>query len=158
MPKMDVESLIEQIKGKLVAGLDAKLTEITTEKGDSLTLKPVKEAAYYGSMNEATVNFDPFVIIAEADVANIESNGPAVRRSHLIEVGLVLDDSGQDPKIMKRMYRYRRAIEEVLQTAWDKIPNGVRLSVMSLPPVSLKLAGRKTPSKITGVDVEATLG
>ena len=151
----DIERLIDDLVGLVKTNLNTKLTEITIEKGDSLTLKSVNDSAYIiQSMNQKIINFDPFIWVI---VNNPESDGigPHTALTVPVDIVILVKDQNQDQNLYKRMFRYGRALKEVIEDNWEKISFGIKLKVNSLAPAPVVLFNTSDPYKAVGVQVEA---
>jgi len=119
MATYDWESLGADIETVMTDNLNTKLTAITTEKGDSLSLKSVGASAYFfQSLDNTVVSYDPYIFYAIESV-DAEGVGPAVAEDILVSIWLVLQDPKEDLSTHKRMLRYARALKEIFLENWD---------------------------------------
>lgn len=155
--KYDIEKLLTDLQTFLIAQLPAKLTAITTEKGDSLTLAvPDSNAYFIQTMNNKEAAYDPYVHIAAVDVENVPARG-ALAKIYSVNIMIVLADEGTDTKIVNRMFRYLRALEELFTENFAATRPDVRLLVDSIVPVPLTELGSGNFFKATGVSMRVAL-
>lgn len=158
--KYDAESLIADLETILKADLNDKLSEITAEKGDGLELKSVDSNAYiFQTQNDTIANYDPFIYFEISEVETL-GIGPATSEKIFVTIVILVVDSGQDLSIGKRLIRYSRALKEVIEANWDKIPHTLKMSVKSLSPSPFRYAFANSADtyRAVGVQVEANIG
>jgi hypothetical protein len=141
MSKYDVETLLFDVQALLSANLNTKIAAINTEKGDSITLKNVDSSAYFlQELNGPPVNLNPFILYGEEKIdAQYQTGNHS--KVVTISVVIVVVDEGEDGKdvITKRMLRYRRALEEVIEDSFQLVGNANILMVQSLPAYGFKI-------------------
>ncbi len=152
--KYDLEAIVTDISTFLLANLATKLTAITSEKGDSLTLLVPRPTDYFiQTMNTREVMGDPYIHIAAVDAVPVPARS-AIANIYIINVMLVLSDAGTDPKIMNRMFRYLRALQELITENFAGLRPDVRMDIESLVPVPLTEVGSERCYKATGVQMK----
>lgn len=153
----DLESLLTDLEALFKANLNNKIASIDNEKPNSLGLKPVVDEAYFlQTLNERAVNVDPFILYGVEDIQST-GLGPATQSSFQISVVLALADHGEEMNTTYRMFRYQRAIREVLEENWNESTNGVKLTVTSLVPVQLSLFNSDDNYRAIGVLITASM-
>lgn len=156
--RYDIELFLSDVETYLKANLNTKLTAINAEKADSITLKPVDDAAYFcQSLNDSVTNYNPFVYYG---VDSIESNGigPATSNGYKVEVAIVVSDQGESLDVNKRiMFRYHRALTELFQEGYASVARGVKIKVQSLVPISVQLMNSSAEARAIGVTLDFTL-
>lgn len=160
--KYDLESLLADTLTVLSNNLNTKISEITTEKGDSLELKTIPTDAYFlQTLNDRMANFDPFVFygigeIKPADGAKAGYSGYNVQ----VEVLVCVRDSGLVDGIAKQMFRYGRALKEIFEsnalTGFDK--GRVKPIVEGLTPIDIGILNDSFTHKAVGVILRASIG
>jgi hypothetical protein len=158
MSRYDIESLCDDIKAILVANLTAKIMALNTEKADTVTLADVSAEAYiFQSMNGVTVNYNPFIFYG---VQEIDGEGGQSYTPSRVDVSviLVLEDSGEDIDIGRRMLRYGRALKEVFEEHFQDTSHGVKLTVQSQVPIEITLMNSSERHRAIGVLVRADMG
>jgi hypothetical protein len=157
MKKYDIESLLKDIEAVLSVNLNAKLTQIDTEKADGITLKPIDSRAYFlQELNSRVANYNPFILYG---ITNIEPR-PQVGGTAAIftvNVALVFADHGNDQHIVKKMLRYSRALKECIEEHFYLIKNSINLEVQSLVPGDFQRLNTSENYRVVGVDITATL-
>ena len=147
----DIESLLNDVQVILAADLNTKITAINSEKGD-LPLRSINASAYFMDMDEKSANWDPIVLYA---VTNIDSEGigPTTSKEVTVNIALILSDDGLDEFVIKRMLRYGRALEEVIEEKWfNKRGVGI-LKIESLPVLSFQRSDNSQRYKIVGINL-----
>lgn len=157
MAKYDLEKFLGDVQSFLAANLATKLTAITTDKGDGLTLKvPDANAYFVQSLNTKEAAYDPYIHIAAVDAHAVPGRG-AIGKIYSVNVMLVLADEGTDSKIMARMFRYLRAFEELFTENFAPTRSDVKISVESIVPVPLTEVGSGNFFKATGIQMQVAL-
>lgn len=153
----DIELLLSDIEAFLVANLNTKLAAIDTEKNDGVTLAQINSAAYYQqTIHKETLNYDPFVIYG-IEAIEARGQGPATLEKYQLYVVVVMTDTHNDPKLLKRLLRYQRALKELFHANWSTIGNPVKMKVSSLVPVPLALFDDGRISSLIGVSLDIDL-
>lgn len=160
--RYDIESLLSDIEAKLKATINTKLAEIDTEKNaglaaeDQITLEQIPDDGYLTSLNGAEANFKACIHYGEVESTPEDVAGSSVAKRIVVEVAVLLPDAG-DKYIMNRMYRYRRALEEIFEANWGRIGPGARLQVSSLAPITIRNLQTSARHKVVGVQLETVL-
>jgi hypothetical protein len=153
--KYDLERMLADIELQVKARLNTKLTSITTEKGDSISLAPVLDAAYFcQSLDTRVANYDPFIFYGVEDVNSV-GIGPATAKDWSIWVLVCYADKGNDDKLTQRMFRYLRAMEEIFEDEWH-IRGQVNSKIQSIPPTNF--VGINSGEKYRATGVMLTIG
>jgi hypothetical protein len=122
MAKTDIESVLDGVKAFLVANLNTQIAALNAEKNDGISLKSVNATAYHLQYpQDRTELGDPFVVYDEAQEPRIEANGGMVAAVHSVGVSIVLADNGLDGDIVKRLFRYRRALQDLFSDKWASV-------------------------------------
>jgi hypothetical protein len=156
MARYDAESLLSDIETFLKANLNTKISAITTEKNDGITLRTVDSGAYFFQvLDDKIANFNPIVVYGLTDWQS-DGIGPANAEKVAIEIAIILTDDSQDANIGKKMLRYHRALTELFNENWAKIRSSLKLKITSLPPITIGLNGQEN-ARAVGIRVEADL-
>ena len=156
MAKHDFEEILDSVKSIVSDKFNAKLTSITTEKGDSLILPPVDANAYFlQSLDEAAANFDPFIAYG---IENIESTslGPHTAERITMSVVIVLADNGRND-INRIMFRYSRALKEIFEENWQIHNSSSKINVNRSTVVPFEALDSSATYKAIGIEIEVTL-
>lgn len=148
----DLEDILADLKAVLVANLNTKLTAITAIKGDSISLPSVDSEAYLlQTLNEKVVQYNPFILYGVSDIRT-EGTGPHTLENFVLQIILCHCDLDQDAAMSKRMFRYGRAIKEVLQDNWH-MANKIKTRVEALPPAEFKMQNSSDSHRCVGVNL-----
>lgn len=158
MAKYDLEDLADDIKDLIKDNLNTYLLAITQEKNDEIELKPVQENAWiFQDMNSDIANNDPFVLYTLRIDENISDGGPHIAEKCTITFVLILVDDGNE-KISRMLFRYRRAMKDIVAEKWNSVKNGNKLSVSGLDPISFESMNGAEKFKAVGINIEVSLG
>lgn len=157
---IDFETICDDVLSIMTANLNQKITDINTEKGDSITLKAVPTGAYiFGSLNGKTANYDPFVFYGIQAINEIEDDVQVYAASSIeIAVVVLLADMGDDIEIDRRLLRYGRALKEVFEDHFELSQSGGKIRVSSKPPVEVQLKNSSNFHRACGVTLGIELG
>lgn len=135
MAKTDIESVLGKVKAFLVANLNTQIAALNAEKNDGITLKTVDSTAYHLQypQDRAEPN-DPFIVYEEAGEPEIETNGANIATVHTVAITLVLADNGNDTQMVNRLFRYRRALKDLVVPNWTQIAGENKFTVRELLP------------------------
>ena len=132
--KRDAELFITKYVDILKANLNEKIDEINAEKNDGMTLEKVDNNAYYfQTFGGKAPAYNPAILFGVTTEIRGTMKGLA-DESLLIATELVVSDKAEldSMSVMKRIQRYRRALQEVITDNHDKFPN---LEMESLPDI-----------------------
>jgi hypothetical protein len=151
-----METVAEQLKAILVADFNNKLTEISTEKGDSVELPSVDDEAYaFQTMDNKVINYDPFICYGVEDVENI-SNQQSSAEDVTYSAVIVLGDNGRQD-INRIMLRYSRALKEVFEANWQNYNTGTNIEVSRSTVIPLEALDSSATYKAVGVQLKVVL-
>lgn len=156
MAKYDVEQLLTDIVAILKANLNTKILAVSADKGDSIVLKPINANAYVTqSLNMKLMKYDPFVLTG---ISALESqvSGPGCSHVPTIQIMVIMADNGR-ADLLSRLLRYQRALLEVIQENFSKIPHASNLSIESLVPVAIEDMNSSAPFRGIGIAVKAAI-
>jgi hypothetical protein len=139
--KYDTEQLLSDIRALLVAKLNTKIAAIEAEKiAAGAPNTGLLAVAAYVEQNWADVNFtiNPTMFYG---IEDMQSNGigPASSMTYKIWAEVILVDSGMDVLGKNRIHRYARAVREVFEENYDRLPIGGKILIQSVVPLSFKL-------------------
>lgn len=154
----DVERFFTDLGTMLKANLNNKLTAIDSEKGDYTIKKIDSSAWFFQSLNDSYTNFDPFVIYGVSQFEPSDDPYSVTATKMLVEIVIVVADQGQDATISGKMFRYQRALKEVILENFDSLPDCSRLKVDNQIPVDFKLINNSYLHKAIGVTIKADIG
>ena len=157
----DLETLLDDIETLVKANLNTKIAAINSEKNDSISLATIdSEAYFFQSLDGKQINYTPFVAYGISNFDSPEDGGHygAAEIKVSIDVIVCLEDVGQDVNITKRMLRYQRALKEIIETNFDGLTSGVKLSVQNQLPIDVALLNSSNMHKAIGITIHAILG
>jgi len=107
------EAVVDAVKAKLETNMAAKLDALNAEYDDGLTLIDIRD--YYIS-EQALMEVPEFpVLFILADRMNVLNEGAGMLRGqYTLTVGVLAHDDYNTANLKRRLYRYIRAIIEVL--------------------------------------------
>jgi len=156
MARHDFEEILESVKQIMVNNFNAKLTSITTEKGDSIVLPSVDANAYFlQSMDEREASFDPIIVYG---IENIEtdSKGPFSSEKIFISAVILLSDNGRND-INLIMFRYSRAFKEIFEEKWQIHNSSSKINVSRSTVVPFEALDSSATYKAIGIEIEINL-
>ena len=108
-----MEGAVSAIKDYLTTNLGAKLNALDAEYDDGITLDDIK--AYYTAETMAIPELPAIYVLGDRTEPTAE--GPThIKAEHYITVAALVTDANNE-NLRKRLYRYIRAIVEVLRAA-----------------------------------------
>lgn len=160
--KYDTERLLDDLMAILKTNLNTKISEIQAEKDSLLgagnfAVPLIDDEAWFDSLDDKAVNFDPYVYYGVNDQNVIElSSADASEISIFFTV--VLHYNGDDASMFRKMLRYIRAMQEVVTANYDAISCASSLTVATITPTDMKDLDGDTFHKIGGVVINTAIG
>lgn len=148
---VDLEVIMDEIVAAAKSTLNVRLAALSTEKGDSMVLKTIDNAAYFiQGLNDRVANFDPFVFIY-VDSLQSKASGQSLIKIYSIVASIIFTDTGEDAEVSRKAFRYLRALEETYQTYFAGISSGFKVQVESLVPTQFKYLNSSDEARAVGV-------
>lgn len=138
--KYDIESFLLDVETFIKANLNAKITEINTEKADSVTLAPLDDDdGYFQQMlDERIININPALWYGVSEFIP-QSIQDRVAEGLQVFVLIIVADP-KDGTMTRLMWRYQRALKEIFEEGWDKVSRfAVDLRVSNVLPNAVDL-------------------
>lgn len=157
--KLDVECFLDDVKTAMVAGLNAAIASVNSDKNDSVVLADVDPSnGYVFQAPLGPVNADPWVLYGiELPVA--ESKGPNTAIEYTLFAVIVVSDPGNDDDIFRRMLRYQRAMIDFFRESWATMSRArIRPTISGLNPFPISFKGIDRNSMAAGVSLKITTG
>jgi hypothetical protein len=161
MATYDIETLLDDIETLLKANLNTKIAAIEAEKtalGKAVGLPSVDTNAYFQqAWSDKILNYSPAIFYG---LEQIQASGShsATLEAYKIFVEVVIVDSGMDTFTKNRIHRYSRALKEVFQENFDRLPWGNRINIETVRPISFKLEEDSSEEiKVGGVSIVTAL-
>lgn len=114
MAQFDAESFRDYFVQALKDGLNAKLTAISAEKGDSLDLGSFADEQYSGDINSKVMNYDKYIIHEMSIGETQDTNGLEASMEIEMLFNVVFSNSEGGEEVENMLYRYSRAMAEIL--------------------------------------------
>ena len=152
----DLENVLEDIRKIIDGKLNDQIAIVNAEKNDGMVLKVIPEKAIFlQQMNGDQANYDPLLLYGVDDIGTTP-NGPYGSDKYQMSVIIIVQDSGQDVNIGKRMFRYLKALRATFQENW--ISNfGAQVTIESNVPVPLTNLNTNQTYRAVGVTLNVTI-
>jgi hypothetical protein len=142
--RYDVENLLADLRTILAAYINGAISDVESRQVaaglPATNLAPVDttNGFFEQSWSDAIMNSSPAIFygIEEVTATGI---GPNTVQQYKIFIEVVMVDGGMDQLGKHRIHRYTRAIREVLQANYDKLPSAAKTKIETVRPVSFKL-------------------
>lgn len=159
MARHDIEYILSKVQTFLAANLNTQLSALDAEKNDGITLVPVPSGSYHLQTLEDRVDMsEVLVLYGTADDAPAEQAGSAVATVHHINLWIILTDNGNDANIVKRLFRYQRAMIDVFRLSWATALPGQKLKIKAFPPGDpFKDLETSWTARAVGVQLQVTI-
>jgi len=155
MGRYDNENFLSDLQAVIVSNLDAKISALNTEKGDSVLSSFDSNAIFIQEIYGTVANYDPFVLIYIEDMPLDSAIGGAHITGLKLNV-LICFCQNNDSDRYKRIFRYQRAIYEVIEEKYNNIFRGVKVKLSNLTPVALASENAQIFDAV-GVGLEITM-
>lgn len=155
--KYDLETLLSDIVTILKANLNTKLTAIQTEKGDGLVCPAIDSTYGYAQqdLTQAVMNQKAFVLYGVDDIQTTSLAGAAAF-VYSISVLVIIADDGNDADIFKKLFRYQRALKEIIETNSGALPPG-QMEVSSGTPEKFRDVNTGSDYRVIGIFLKIAL-
>lgn len=156
--RYDIESVMDDIKAFLQANLNTKITAMNTEKNDTITLSSISNNAYFfQTLGEDIANFNPFILYGVNEIGGKNNLQSAVDMDFTGHIVVVLTDGGNDPNIIRRLFRYQRCLIDLFENNWSKISKIGSIKVSGLAPLNVLFENRPASDRVIGISIEVHL-
>jgi len=152
--KYDVERLEADLLALVQSKLPDKITEITAEKADSITLVTPADADYFNSTDDEVDNRKISVQYGLIDGVPLSIGSNTAEDNRYIFL-IYLDEINEKPGVVrKKLYRYIRAFKEIFKENFKSIPIG-SITIQTISPTSASWDENETSPvyKVGGVYV-----
>lgn len=158
MRQNDPESFLLAIETFLKSNLNTEIASLNTEKNDAIVLKAISTDAYFlQTLNDKVANYNPYILIGLDDIGS-EGTGPSTAKILTFSIIIILQDSIEDLMIGRRMLRYGRVLEDLLNRSFNKIIPHATFRINSLVPIAITSVNSNDPYRAVGAQVVAALG
>jgi len=157
--KYDVERLEADLLALVQNKLPAKITEITTEKADSITLDIPTNDDYFNTTDDEVINRKIIVQYGLIDGEPFSvSSGTAEENRYIFAV--YLDEMNEAAGVVrKKLFRYIRAFKEIFEENFYFFSCVSKLDIRTIAPTSASWDENETSPvyKIGGIYIETSL-
>lgn len=161
MSSYDIEMMLDDIEVLLKATLNVKIAAIEAEKtalGIPVVLDPVAATSYFQQNWSDNILNEAPAIFYGVETIQATGIGPATIEAFKIFVEIVMLDNGMDDLGKRRLNRYARALKEVFQENFDKLPWSNKTIVETVRPISFTLDGNTSEEmRVGGVSIATAL-
>lgn len=159
MTTFDLEKIMDAVRLILVNYLNDKIDAINTEKDDDVKMKTVDtdDGLFLQQLNGKCSNFDPIVFYTCVDIATT-GHGPMTAKTYIIDVLILVEDTGEQIEIGNLLFRYQRALEEIYEEHWTENSNGMKTIITSLVPRPMTLMNTSRLYRVVGIELSASIG
>lgn len=160
--RYDIDALLTDIQTVISTQLNTFITAVNTDKNDGITCAMVDfnraDAIHLQYIKDSVELADPFILFGLADDTEAASVGGSASRTYQIDIVLVVYDSGNDPSIVRKLYRYQRALEDLVLGNWDALGKGARLKLLGKQPTpAFKLLSKSNEYRAVGVTLQTVI-
>jgi hypothetical protein len=156
--KHDPETYLLAIETFLKANLNTEIANLNTEKNDSITLMTIVSDAYFlQTLNDTVANYNPHILIGLDDIGS-SGIGPGTVKTLTFSIIIILEDRGEDLLIGRRMLRYGRVLEDLLNRSFNKIIPHATFKINSLVPIAITSVNSNDPYRAVGAQIVTALG
>jgi hypothetical protein len=150
-----IEQIINAVETYLKANLGTKLTAINTENGDSI-LDSISSAAYYKQFIDSEPNYDPFIVMGVIEAKVNDNVYQVVNQNYSVDV-IIFFETVDAETDYKRVFRYQKALLEVLGEGFNDIFRQKKIAVTGLAPVTVQITKNSQLHRATGVSLEVSI-
>ena len=111
------------------------------------------------SLDNATINHDPFVFYGITDIAS-EPNGPYISEDITINVMIVVAENNEyneNSGMTQIMFRYQEALKETIKSNWSNCGNGNKIFIKSLLPVQIESLNDSQSFRVIGIEFNTVI-
>ena len=157
MIRYDIEDMMDDIESLLKEKLNTKIQEINLAKATkepAIEIAEIDETCYHQqSWSDKLLQKTPAIFYGLENITATGANA-ATLEVYRIFVEVVIVDNGMDPYTLRRIHRYSRALKEVFQENYDKMPWSNKTNIETVRPVSFLLDENTSEEiKVGGVSI-----
>lgn len=152
----DIEEFIDELEQLIKDDLNTKIAAIDSEKADGITTAPIPDAAIsYTLLENVITNYKASMLIRLMSVAT-ESALSANADTWTIELAVIIPDT-YDINTPKRLFRYQRALVEIVQEKFSFTRTKAKVEVAGLAPVDFRIQSSDDNHKAIGIEIRTTI-
>lgn len=156
MAKFDIESFRDNFIDLLQSNMAAKVSEINTEKGDSL-IADIPAAQYTSNYNETVLNFDVVMYHKIARIETLDSHAGGIAREITMVFAVVFCNQDDWGIAESKILRYTRAIEEIFLENARRQPCISDLTIEAFEPDMVQLSENSPLFQAGGVQLKGVI-
>lgn len=157
MSKFDVEKFYDYAVALLKDNIGNKITELNTEKSDSITLEAPENEEYIADFNSQAVLPEFFVYYTISDVVPVQSVGEAVALEVTLMIYAAFIDYEEGDAPIRKGMRYVRALYEIFSDNFAKNSRISDFEIFQHMPQSAQFENTENWYKIAGVQIKGTI-
>jgi len=153
----NVETFFGQLEPFLIDNMNPFITQMNSDRPDQ-TLKSINDEAYFfQTLNETTINFDPFIFYGESP-NTVESANSATNKLYTVDLAVILAVGNEKPYDLGiKLLRYRQIFEILFEKGFNSIERRVKLEITSMSPFPFKMTNSSDPYAGIGINLELAL-
>jgi hypothetical protein len=155
--KYDVETLEAELFNLVKSKFPAKLTEITLEKSDGITLDIPTDDQYFNSTDDEVDNRTISVRYGLEDQAPSSVGGSTAEDNIYIFLVFLNEINQQTGIVRKKLFRYIRALKEIFEENSDSLQCVSSLKIRTIAPQSWTENENSAVYKVGGVYIETAI-
>ncbi len=151
--QFDIEDFIVLTRQFLIDNFNTWIAQMNTDKPTPV-LADIDDLAYFiQTLDDSIINFEPFVFIAEIDVA-ADAQPSATGKRFRVDVGVILAQGNDaNDQYAKRILRYREVLERLFEKGYDRIDRRLKIEVESLTAFPLEAVNSNKKYVASGVSL-----
>lgn len=157
MAIFDIESFRDYFLQLFLDNLDAKITQINTEKSDDITLESFELAQYVNDMNDKVMNYDSFILYGLLDITSILNAGAPAGLDVTMSFEIAFTNLNDSLLAETRIMRYTRALSEVVEENSSNNSQIGSIEVSQYAPITLALNKNSPVMKVGGISIKGTI-
>lgn len=155
MSKIDIETVENKILEIIQANFNNKIAEINTDKGDSLLTNIDK---YMNNFYEEVTNYNQFIFYSMDNPVVTSNAGAKFGTDWEMIVEVFLNNTNNETTTRSKIYRYTRALYEIVQENQSLITKYCSLpEISALAPQSVTDINNETPYQIGGIRIKINI-
>lgn len=136
----DIEDFRNYFVDLFKANLNTEISNINTEKADSVTLDTFVDAQYVSDLNEKVLNYDKFILHEIVEINTIPNVGMGFATEVSIGFNIVVSESEGGTLSEQLVLRYTQSMLNVLQGTFSNISRFSDLEIQAFAPLDIRTA------------------
>jgi len=155
--KYDIEIAEADLLALVKVQLPAKLTEITAEKADSITLAVPADAEYFNGTDDSVDNRALSVYYGLIDDTPNSIGSATAEEGRFMFLFYLNELNQKQGVIRKKLFRYIRALKEIFEENFDYFPYLSTFKIVTIAPQSWRENETSPAYKVGGIYIETAL-